>query len=61
MMRILLACLTLSLMSACVAPKTDVCSSLRRVIGSPGWEERWTRGEKLQIAGHNEWIIEFCR
>jgi hypothetical protein len=37
------------------------CAWIERVILDAGWEERLTRTEKVQIAGHNENVLEFCR
>jgi hypothetical protein len=54
----------LTLMTGCVGAKSKghhECAWIERVILSDGWEDRLTRDEKLQITGHNENVIAFCR
>jgi len=53
----------LSLTSACApAPATsDFCAIQPDVTPDPGFETRWTRGEKAQIEKLDEHLDDFCR
>jgi hypothetical protein len=49
------------LMTGCAAASGDACSWVERIILDEQWEERLTRDEKVQIGGHNENVLDFCR
>ena len=51
----------LTLMTACGSLSGDACPWVERIILDGNWEERLTRDEKIQIAGHNENVLDFCR
>ena len=51
----------LTLMTACGSLSGDACPWVERIILDGDWEERLTRDEKVQIAGHNENVLDFCR
>jgi len=52
---------TMILMTACGSLSSNQCSWVERIILDENWEERLTRDEKVQIAGHNENVLDFCR
>lgn len=54
------ALLTAILTGSCAATG-DLCGSLITVLPDPGFEDRWTRNEKVQVAGQNRKIKEFCK
>ena len=37
------------------------CAWSKRIIGSDGWEVRWTAPEMRQIGAHNEMVTARCR
>ena len=51
----------LLLMTGCAVASGDACPWVERIILDGNWEERLTRDEKVQIAGHNENVLDFCR
>lgn len=57
--RTLLACLMLTLTASCVT--TDACGWLTKIQPEPGFETRWTRGEKEQAVTLNRNVEKFCR
>jgi hypothetical protein len=52
---------TMILMTGCGSLSVSQCSWVERIILDDNWEERLTRAEKIQLAGHNENVLEFCR
>jgi len=52
---------TMILMTGCGSLSGDACPWAERIILDDSWEERLTRTEKVQIAGHNENVLDFCR
>lgn len=59
-MKVFAALTMLTLTSACAGQWSE-CAWSKRIIASPGWEERWTRAEKEQVLGQNENVKQFCR
>jgi hypothetical protein len=51
----------LILMTGCGSLSSSQCSWAERIILAENWEQRLTRDEKIQIAGHNENVLDFCR
>ena len=49
----------LSLTTSCAAPD-DGCVWTRPFVPDPGFETRWTTGEKRQAVAHNRAWGEFC-
>ena len=58
-MKTWLACLTLLWMTSCV-PLADACGWLTTFQPDPGFETRWTVGEKRQAVAHNRKVEDNC-
>jgi hypothetical protein len=47
------------LLSGCAA-NPDACAALGLIRPDPGFQARWTRAEKEQVAAHNLTVEKIC-
>lgn len=56
----LLACLAMSLLTACASTSASDCAWVQPFILDDNFEHRWTRAEMEQVLVHNEAWERYC-